>query len=157
MIIDYESNPTIARALLLAKAMHFGQTYGNKDYVDFHLCGVAELAVKMPLAAVLDLDIDLDLVITVAILHDILEDTPCTFDILSILFGERAATEVALLTKSTEISHNEYISRIIRSPIARLVKIADTSFNLTQSSLGCDAKRIAKYTSQLLKLVGMSE
>lgn len=152
MIIDYESNPTIARAILLAKAMHFGQTYGNKDYVDFHLCGVAELAVKTPWAA----DLDIDLVITVAILHDILEDTPCTFDILSILFGERAATEVALLTKSIEISHNEYISRIIRSPIARLVKIADTSFNLTQSSLVCNDKRIAKYTSQLLKLVEMS-
>ena len=65
----------------------------------------------------------------VALLHDVLEDTPVTFDELRIAgIPVHIAREISLLTHRGQPRH-EYLGAIAASPLARLVKIADTLDN----------------------------
>lgn len=66
----------------------------------------------------------------VAVLHDILEDTPVTIGILRGAFGDEVASAVAILTRPPGDAYDAYIERIKQHPIARLVKIADLNDNL---------------------------
>jgi (p)ppGpp synthase/HD superfamily hydrolase len=66
---------------------------------------------------------------SVALLHDVLEDTPVTFDQLRIAgINPRVCQAVSLLTHRGE-PRFEYLERIAADPLARLVKIADTLDN----------------------------
>ena len=72
-------------------------------------------------------------VLTVAALHDVLEDTECDYDSLKIEFGEYIADAVELLTRKEGESFEEYSKKIFTSekyPWIGNIKLADRIHNL---------------------------
>lgn len=109
---DYE------RALQLATNAHAGQKRNNgEDYIE-HCKRVASNFDAIERAK------------TVAVLHDILEDTPVSFNELLDLFGPATAEKVARLTHNKEDSYLDYILCVREDELATRVKLADIADNL---------------------------
>lgn len=140
--------PKIQQAILMAKAFHFGQKYGSEDYVEYHLFGVAKLAQEFAIAE----DIGLENVLIVCILHDITEDTACTYGQISSVFGEAIGRWVNLLDKNTAPSKEEYIADVKSLRLTKLVKTADALFNYTNCIMNGEMNRAKKYSDLLEKL-----
>lgn len=89
----------------------------------------------------------------VALLHDIVEDTPCTFEELETMFSEEIADAIKLMTHSAEEDYFSYIERLSNNRIASMVKISDLRHNSDESRLNNitekDIKRIEKYKKAL--------
>lgn len=94
------------------------------------------------------------------VLHDIVEDTPWTFEMLE---AEGFAPEIiAALKCVTKISENEdyndFIERVKKNPLAIAVKINDLTDNMDIRRLPYlsdkDVKRLKKYLKAYKKLVG---
>lgn len=137
----------------LAEFAHHGQKYGSNEYCQYHLAGVVRIAETHNLAS----DENIDDVRTVAWLHDILEDTHITEELIFQHFGESVATAVVLLTKSTGYNYDDYIHNICQNRLAWIVKIADTLFNLNESALMGNVKRTKKYSNQLNLLISSGQ
>lgn len=68
---------------------------------------------------------------TVAVLHDIIEDTPITAeDLQQEGFSQEIIAAVVALTKQEGMSREQAAIQARQNPIARLVKIADVSENM---------------------------
>ena len=66
----------------------------------------------------------------VALLHDVVEDTPYTIDDLAAMgFGEDILGALQLLTHEEGVPYMEYVAAIKPNPIARAVKLADLRHN----------------------------
>lgn len=128
---------------------HAGQKYGDKPYT-YHLRMVENKVVELfpnmqPLQHIK--------MITVALGHDLLEDTPITKEALIEAGYDKDIVEaIDLVTKKDGIGYNEYLRAIAQNEIAWKVKVADTYCNLTESIKSGDIKRVKKYSSQLEKL-----
>ena len=94
------------------------------------------------------------------VLHDIVEDTPWTFEMLE---AEGFAPEIiATLKCVTKISENEdyddFIERVKKNPLAVAVKINDLTDNMDIRRLPYlsdkDVKRLKKYLKAYKKLIG---
>lgn len=72
---------------------------------------------------------------TIAILHDILEDTPCTAYELQEVFGDEIASAVIWLSRKPLVSYEIYISNLKDNSILRKVKIADLKDNLNPTRI----------------------
>lgn len=136
------------QAIHLCQFAHAGQTYGDQDYF-YHLDGVAKKVVMMVGAE----DVGTETLKQVAYLHDILEDTTVSEEFLTEHFDARVVVAVKLLTKFPGYNHEQYINEIKRNQIARMVKIADTLFNLEQSVMYNSKRRVEKYSTQLKQLM----
>lgn len=95
---------------------------------------------------------------TVALLHDVIEDTNCTInDLVKIGFDNEIIEAVECLTKREGEQYENYIKRVNQNPIARRVKINDMKHNSDLSRLKNptpeDIKRVEKYKKyiQILK------
>lgn len=89
-----------------------------------------------------------------AYLHDVCEDTPVNFnDLLNMGFTFRIVNSVRLLTKSDELTYEEYLRRIRMDSCARAVKIADLKHNMDLSRIPAptenDFARLEKYKRSL--------
>jgi (p)ppGpp synthase/HD superfamily hydrolase len=72
----------------------------------------------------------------VAWLHDVVEDTPVTFDDLRAEgLSETAIEAVAVLTKGENESYEAYLERVAANPIAKAVKLADLKHNMDTTRL----------------------
>lgn len=130
-------------AAILANKYHEGQFYGKISY-DMHLYSVA---IRVDLAGGDDEQF------AIAWLHDILEDTECTVEVLrGAGISERVISAVIAITKVQGESYDEYISKVRNNPDARFVKKMDTLDNLTNSLIESNSYRIKKYAKQLLLL-----
>ncbi len=68
---------------------------------------------------------------TVAVLHDIIEDTPITAENLSQLgFSDTVVSAVVALTKTKGMTRTEAAYQAKANPIARVVKLADLAENM---------------------------
>jgi hypothetical protein len=91
----------------------------------------------------------------VAVLHDVVEDSPWTCDDLYWQHGFKPeiVQAVAALTRGKDEDYFDFIRRLAPNPIARAVKIADICDNLDPSrGLPIDAKateRVTKYRRAL--------
>lgn len=90
----------------------------------------------------------------VAYLHDVVEDTEITLDDLSEMgFTFRIVNSVRLLTKTKELTYEEYLKRLKTDDNARHVKIADLKHNMDLSRISepteKDHKRLEKYKKSL--------
>lgn len=90
----------------------------------------------------------------VAYLHDICEDTPITFDeLLDMGFTYRIVNSIRLLTKSDELTYEEYLRRLRMDSCARAVKMADLKHNMDLTRIpnpsDKDYARIEKYKKSL--------
>ena len=95
----------------------------------------------------------------VAILHDVVEDTPITLaDLRRAGFSHGVLVAVDCLTKREGESYAQFIQRAKANPIARRVKIADLEDNMDLRRLphvsSRDRKRLEKYRRAQEKLSG---
>jgi (p)ppGpp synthase/HD superfamily hydrolase len=127
----------------IATKFHAGQKYGDGPYTD-HL-GAVEASVQQGCTD--------ERARVVAIGHDLLEDTLCTEGLLRLLFEDNVVDAIVALTKLAEESRDEYLVRVKKNQLARIVKLHDSFCNLRESLERYDAKRIKKYSAQINFLV----
>ena len=108
--------PMVNRALRLAYRAHAGQLdRGGVPYI-FHPYHLAE-------------QMDDERSICVALLHDVVEDTPVTLEEIQREFPSEIAEAVALLTHDPSTDYFAYVRRLKANPLARKVKLADLMHN----------------------------
>ena len=107
---------TIGQAFELALAAHAGQTDKSGEPYVAHLVRVAA---RLPAGQAQ----------VVALLHDILEDTPTPAAQVGALFGPVVLAAVQALTKSGGESYEGYLARVAANPLALSVKLADLADN----------------------------
>lgn len=127
----------------LAQHFHYGQKYGEYDYFKYHLRGVVDLLSEVSLSPIED-----DIII-VALLHDILEDTSCTYETLENIFGLTVADAVSILTKMQGEPIAQYLFGVCSNHVERIVKFADSLFNYRECVKCGDLKRAEKYKHNL--------
>ena len=138
---------TLQRAIEIASEAHKGQfDKAGRDYIE-HPLRVMEMG-KTEEEKI------------VGVLHDVVEDTPWTFEALE---AEGFAPEIiAVLKCVTKVSENEnyddFIERVKKNPLAVAVKINDLSDNMDIRRLPYlsdkDIKRLKKYLKAYKKLTG---
>lgn len=105
------------RALKLCFAAHRDQTDKSGLPYVFHPFHLAE---QMP---------D-ELTTVVALLHDVVEDTPYTLEDLAKLgFPQKVLSSLARLTHDPSVPYLDYVAALKEDPIARQVKLADLRHN----------------------------
>jgi (p)ppGpp synthase/HD superfamily hydrolase len=112
---------TLERAIQLAAIYHAGQ---------FDKMGKPYILHPLRVMSNLGLDVtEVDRI--VAVLHDAVEDTEMTLEMLRDEgFTEEAITAIKLLTKVKGYNEDEYYRNILNNPIARRVKIKDLEDNM---------------------------
>lgn len=114
--------PMTVKALRIAYSAHEGQVdHSNIPYI-FHPYHLAE-------------QMDDEISCTVALLHDIVEDTPVTLAELQSQFPEEVTEAVALLTHSPDTDYFDYIKTLKKNPVARKVKLADLAHNSDETRM----------------------
>lgn len=88
----------------------------------------------------------------VALLHDVLEDTPTMASEIVDMFGDSIADSVIALSRSKTESYKNFIIRCARDPVARVIKIADIEDNMADQPRESEIKR---YTNALVYLRGL--
>ncbi|WP_371381704.1 HD domain-containing protein [Sporomusa aerivorans] len=139
-----EKDSIVQVALKLATIAHSGQIdKGGKPYI-LHPISVAKI-------------VETEEEKTVALLHDVIEDTPVTLEELRENgLPESVVVAVDVLTKRPGVEYGDYIQRVKQNPIALTVKIADMIHNMDlsriQSPSAKDYARIEKYERILAEL-----
>lgn len=127
--------PMTNQAMMLAYQAHHGQTdYNGIPYI-FHPIHLAE-------------SMDDEISCTVALLHDVVEDTNVTMEELSKLFPPEVIEPLKLLTHNNDTPYFDYVRAIKGNSIAKKVKLADLNHNSDQSRcIGCDipAEKLEKW------------
>lgn len=86
---------------------------------------------------------------TIALLHDVVEDTSITLDDLAKEFPDEVIKALALLTHDDQEDYFSYVERIKNNPYAKAVKLADLTHNSDTTRLEVidekAQKRFAKY------------
>lgn len=95
----------------------------------------------------------------VAWLHDVIEDTAITAaDLRQMGFSQKIVDAVVLLTRTKEVSSEDYYAAIRKNPLARTVKLADIKHNTLPERVAMLAKdvqsRLNKKYKKALKLLG---
>ena len=112
--------PLTCAAMKLAYRAHHGQ---------FDKCGIPYIYHPIHLAEAMNDEYSC----CVALLHDTVEDTDVTLDLLKTIFPKEVTDAVALLTHRKDTDYFDYVRAIKDNPIARKVKLADLSHNSDQS------------------------
>ena len=112
------------KAMKIAYDAHLGQLdYNGVPYI-FHPYHLAE-------------QMDDEISCTVALLHDVVEDTSITLDDLEQMFPKQVVEIIMLLTHDEKVDYFEYIRKIKTNAIATKVKLADIKHNSNEArSLG---------------------
>lgn len=140
-----ETTAKIELAKQLSKHFHKGQKYGKHDYYEYHILGVLN---ALPLVAK---EVTEDMII-ITLLHDVLEDSPCTYDAIENIFGTWIADCVQRLSKIGRWDMIYYLDEICRFDTTRLVKYADSLFNYNECVKVGDIRRAEKYHYNLKEL-----
>ena len=78
----------------------------------------------------------------VAVLHDVVEDTPITLhDLREQGYSEEVVVAVDAITQRKGESKDDYLQRVVQHPIARRVKLADLEDNM-------DVRRLPEVTER---------
>lgn len=104
------------KAMKVAYEAHAGQVdYNNVPYI-FHPYHLAE-------------QMDDEISCTVALLHDVVEDTNLTIEDLEQEFPKSVTEIIKLLTHDENVDYFDYVRRIKTNPIATKVKLEDLKHN----------------------------
>ena len=139
-----QSQESIARAI--AERAHAGQVdKAGKPYIG-HPAHVA-------------ISVEGDKAKAVAWLHDVVEDTPMTFDDLRAAgIDDEVLAALELLTHDKTVPYMEYVAAIRENDLARTVKLADLAHNSDLSRLpevtDADLQRVEKYRQAMGLLRG---
>lgn len=86
----------------------------------------------------------------VGILHDTVEDTPITIDMLKLEgFSDEVLTAIECVTKHKGEDYGDFIDRVLTNPLATQIKLYDMEDNLNRDRIPYptpkDEARFAKY------------
>lgn len=114
---------TLERAIEIAASAHAGQVdKADQPYI------LHPIRVMMSVSTLEER--------TVAVLHDVVEDTVTTFDDLAGYgFSDAVISAVKALTKTDGESRLAAARRAVQDPIARIVKLADVADNMDLSRI----------------------
>lgn len=138
--------PTLDDAIALAARAHYGQRDRAGDPYILH-----------PIRVMLHFEDELRQ--TIAVLHDVIEDSEITPDDLRQQgYSEEIVSAVDHLSRRQDESYEEFVERACQNPLARCVKLADLDDNMNirrLPSLGPkDAERIQRYHRAWVRLTG---
>ena len=93
----------------------------------------------------------------VALLHDVIEDTPYTLqDLHDMGFEQDVLDALAVMTHDKNVPYMDYVAKIKGNPIARTVKLADLCHNSDLTRLDeindTALKRVEKYKAAMQML-----
>lgn len=144
-----------ALALRFAAAAHAGQKEPGTDLP--YLVHVTTVAAEVMAALAAEAHPDPDLAVVCALLHDTLEDTDVTYEMVDARFGRAVADGVAALSKDATLPKAEQMEdslrRIRKQPRdIWMVKLADRITNLAEPPhYWPDAKRAA-YREEAMRI-----
>ena len=121
---------------------HQQKRYMGEDYWGNHLHPVAVLCANHSIGA-----------IDVAYLHDILEDTDCTEELLRDFFDKDVVDDVVLLTHIRSEPRELYYKKIKTSPRALTVKMADVAHNISCLTNLTDIELRNRLTKKYMKAI----
>jgi (p)ppGpp synthase/HD superfamily hydrolase len=114
----------LARAIALAAEAHVGQLDKSGAPYILH-----------PIRVMLRMSSEVEMI--VAVLHDVVEDTPWTFDLLRAEgFSEDVLAALDGVTHRAGETYQEFAARAKTNPTSRRVKIADLEDNMDLRRLG---------------------
>jgi len=114
---------------------------------------LSNVAMEILLASEKTENFDGELAVQVALLHDILEDTPTTYEELENTFSKTVAEGVLALTKNADLEKDQRmmdsLNRIKKLPKeVWAVKLADRITNLQPPPVHWSEEKIKKYTAE---------
>lgn len=148
----------VARAVEFATRYHGGQRRPTGAPYLEHLLEALEVLVRGP--GVTDPD-----VLCAAVLHDVVEDTPCTVDDVRLAFGGRVAGMVAWVTKpepepgaDRKAAKESYLKSLRDAPDdAVLVKLADRASNVQTLRNLSPARQREYYAQTVTYIIPLAE
>ncbi len=94
----------------------------------------------------------------VALLHDLVEDTPYTIeDLKGMGFDENITDAIALMTNADGVDYMDYVREIKKNPIAKAVKIADLKHNSDLTRLDVIDEKALRRREKYLKAMALLE
>ncbi|MCG8636238.1 MAG: HD domain-containing protein [Desulfobacterales bacterium] len=143
---------TYIKAWKFAARAHLGQTVPGSDipYL-FHIGLVAAEAMGAATCEAVDSP---DLLVTCAVLHDVIEDTPSTYEDMRAAFGTQVADGVLALSKqkalpTKEAQMKDSLDRIRQQPgEIWMVKLCDRITNLLPPPAHWDRTKIQQYRDE---------
>lgn len=132
------------KAMIIAYNAHHGQVDKSGVPYIFHPIHVAE-------------QMETEEECIVALLHDTVEDTNITFEVLEKEFSATVIEALKLLTHDESIDYFDYVRKLKNNPIAKKVKFADLYHNSDitrmENPTEKDWKRKEKYHKAILILL----
>ena len=135
--MNTSKQPMLELALSIATGAHKGQfDKAGVDYIEHPIYVASQVDTEEEKA--------------VALLHDVIEDSPFTAEEL-LLAGlpETVVTAVQILSKKKGQDYQTYLENVKSNPLARIVKLADLKHNSDLSRLSSvtdkDLERLEKY------------
>jgi len=115
-----------------------------------YLAHLSNVAMEVILASQHKHDFDVNFAVQVALLHDVIEDTPTGFEEIKSVFGFQIADAVLALSKNTDLAPEEQIpdslARIrLQSKEVWAVKLADRISNMQEPPGHWDQFKIISY------------
>lgn len=150
-----------ALAKRIAAIAHINHRYNDGNYVDNHLERVALTAHGIAQKEKINDDEILDFLYAVSMLHDYLEDCfdyhtttiEKEFQKLAKLFNTPLAKAVLILSRNHYQSDDDYLSKVSKNPLTKIIKAADRIANiLSLHEIKIKSKREKlriKYSEQL--------
>ncbi|MBR0091042.1 MAG: bifunctional (p)ppGpp synthetase/guanosine-3',5'-bis(diphosphate) 3'-pyrophosphohydrolase [Lachnospiraceae bacterium] len=135
------------KAMRIAYEAHEGQTDHNGVPYILHPVHLAE-------------QMEDELSCTVALLHDVVEDTEVTLAELEREFPKEVTEAVALLTHDKQSDYFDYIAALKSHPLARKIKLADLAHNSDPSrakASGQPDAETARYQRKYKKAIQILE
>lgn len=108
--------PLTNKAMRIAYKAHHGQVDASGQPYIFHPYHLAEQMTD-------------EATTCVALLHDVIEDTPITLEELKKEFPKEVTDALKLLTHTKGTDYLDYVRAIKQNPIAKAVKLADLAHN----------------------------
>jgi guanosine-3',5'-bis(diphosphate) 3'-pyrophosphohydrolase len=146
---------------LYQRALHFaGERHGDQKMPSSnasYLVHLANVAMEVILAAPHSSDFDIEFALQVALLHDVIEDTPTSYEEVRDHFSESIADAVLALTKNEHLSADEQIPdslnriRTLQKEVWA-VKLADRISNMQKPPDNWSSEKREKYR-EVAKLI----
>ena len=135
--MNTSKQPMLELALSIATEAHNGQ---------FDKAGVDDIEHPIYVASQVDTEEEK----AVALLHDVIEDSPFTAEeLLLAVLPETVVAAVQILSKKKGQDYQTYLENVKSNPLARVVKLADLKHNSDLSRLRSvtdnDLERLEKY------------
>lgn len=150
----------VSKAKDFAREKHKGQKYAQGDYFENHVEGVVASVDKTLSEKMGVPHTRFNLLLTVAYLHDTVEDSDATISEIEELFGVDVSDAVDAMTHREGEEYQEYVARAIKNDLARVVKYHDIMFNLNQTlkdsvDTNIGKRRCNKYMKALQQFGGV--